>query len=200
MALPRGCCANFSRATAWPATKFAAPAIRSSAARTPNPSNRTSSRCGGRFAPGSMMAASAPMATAARSARTTTHAGFTRPNTAWHRMSLTELVGTLHAEFGEHHYGRVDLELGPGQKEKAIAHFANGHVRRLLDWPIVRREDMDGIKCYLDEIGWMMVRASGTERLLRVYSETSRPEATKRVLEEVAAIVHRLSGGGNESS
>jgi len=111
---------------------------------------------------------------------------------AWHRMSLTELVGTLHAEFGEHHYGRVDLELGPGQKEKAIAHFANGHVRRLLDWPIVRREDMDGIKCYLDEIGWMMVRASGTERLLRVYSETSRPEATKRVLEEVAAIVHRL--------
>ncbi|OLD62641.1 MAG: hypothetical protein AUI53_01180, partial [Acidobacteria bacterium 13_1_40CM_2_60_7] len=83
---------------------------------------------------------------------------------AWHRMSLTELVGTLHAEFGEHHYGRVDLELGPGQKEKAIAHFANGHVRRLLDWPIVRREDMDGIKCYLDEIGWMMVRASGTER------------------------------------
>ena len=38
----------------------------------------------------------------------------------------------------------------------------------------------------------MMVRASGTERLLRVYSETSRPEATKRVLEEVAAIVHRL--------
>ena len=111
---------------------------------------------------------------------------------AWHRMSLTELVGTLHAEFGEHHYGRVDLELGPGQKEKAIAHFANGHVKRLLDWPIVRREDMDGIKCYLDEIGWMMVRASGTERLLRVYSETSRPEATKRVLEEVAAIVHRL--------
>ena len=111
---------------------------------------------------------------------------------AWHRMSLTELVGTLHAEFGEHHYGRVDLELGPGQKEKAIAHFANGHVRRLLDWPIVRREDMDGIKCYLDEIGWMMVRASGTERLLRVYSETSRPEATKRVLEEVTAIVHRL--------
>src|SRR2546422_242513 len=111
---------------------------------------------------------------------------------AWHRMSLTELVGTLHAEFGEHHYGRVDLELGPGQKEKAIAHFANGHVKRLLDWPIVRREDMDGVKCYLGEIGWMMVRASGTERLLRVYSETSRPEATKRVLEEVTAIVHRL--------
>src|SRR6266566_670950 len=111
---------------------------------------------------------------------------------AWHRMSLGELVGTLHEEFGEHHYGRVDLELGPGQKEKAIAHFADGQCKEVLDWPIVRREDMDGIKCYLDEIGWMMVRASGTERLLRVYSETSRPEATKRVLEEVTAIVHRL--------
>src|SRR3989442_11824508 len=45
----------------------------------------------------------------------------------------------------------------------------------------------------------MMVRASGTERLLGVYSETSRPEATKRVLEEVAAIVDRLYWCGNES-
>ncbi len=35
---------------------------------------------------------------------------------AWHRKSLGELVAQLHAEFGEHHYGRVDLELKPGTK------------------------------------------------------------------------------------
>ncbi len=32
---------------------------------------------------------------------------------AWHRKSLGELVALLHAEFGEHHYGRIDLELAP---------------------------------------------------------------------------------------
>ena len=111
---------------------------------------------------------------------------------AWHGKSLGELLTALHAEFGEYHYGRVDLDLKPGQKEKAIAHFSNGKLDRILDLPIVRREDMDGIKVYLGEAGWVMVRASGTENLLRVYSETSKPETTRRVLNAVTQIVHEL--------
>ena len=111
---------------------------------------------------------------------------------AWHGKSLGELLTALHAEFGEYHYGRVDLDLKPGQKEKAIAHFSNGKLDCLLDLPVVRREDMDGIKVYLGEAGWVMVRASGTENLLRVYSETSKPETTRRVLNAVKQIVHEL--------
>ena len=42
---------------------------------------------------------------------------------AWHGKRLGELVKTLLHEFGGHHYGRVDLALKPGQKEKAIEHF-----------------------------------------------------------------------------
>ena len=111
---------------------------------------------------------------------------------AWHGKSLGELLGALHAEFGEFHYGRVDLDLQPGQKEKAIEHFSNGKVNALLDVPVVRRESMDGIKLYLGEMGWVMVRASGTENLLRVYSETSKPESTQRVLDAVTTVVHGL--------
>jgi len=111
---------------------------------------------------------------------------------AWHGKTLNELVAMLHREFGEHHYGRVDLALKPGQKEKAIEYFSNGELARVLDWPVVRRENLDGIKAYLGDIGWVMVRASGTERMLRVYSETIRPETTRRVLEEVVNIVRAL--------
>jgi phosphomannomutase len=111
---------------------------------------------------------------------------------AWHGKRLGELVAELHAEFGEHHYGRVDLELRPGQKEKAIAWFADEKFSRFLDWPIVRREDLDGIKVYLGEIGWLMVRASGTERMLRIYAETTKPATTRRLLEEVTAKVRNL--------
>jgi phosphomannomutase len=111
---------------------------------------------------------------------------------AWHRKSLRELLAVLHAEFGEYHYGRVDLDLKPGQKEKAIAHFSDGKLSRILDFPIVRRENLDGIKVYLGEVGWVLVRASGTENLLRVYCETSRPETTRRLLHAVTQIVHDL--------
>ena len=104
---------------------------------------------------------------------------------AWHRKSLGELVAQLHAEFGEHHYGRVDLELPPGQKERAIGYFADAKLSRVLDWPVTGREDLDGIKVYQGDVGWVMVRASGTEPMLRIHSETMRPETTRRILEEI---------------
>jgi phosphomannomutase len=111
---------------------------------------------------------------------------------AWHRKSLGELVAQLQEEFGEHHYGRVDLELKPGQKERAIEHFRNSRLKNLFDWDVARREDLDGIKLYLGEIGWVMLRASGTEPMLRVYSETTKMAATRRILEEICTIVRGL--------
>jgi phosphomannomutase len=111
---------------------------------------------------------------------------------AWHGKRLGELVAMLHQEFGEHHYGRVDLTLKDGQKEKAIAHFADVKVKHFMDWPITRRENLDGVKVYLGDVGWAMVRASGTEPMLRVYAETTRAETTKRVLDEVTTLVRKL--------
>jgi len=111
---------------------------------------------------------------------------------AWHGKRLGELVRMLEKEFGEHHYGRIDLELRPGQKEKAIAYFGSKKMTKLLEWPVVRHENMDGEKLFLGDIGWLLVRASGTEQMLRVYAETTRAETTKRVLDEVCATVKIL--------
>jgi len=94
---------------------------------------------------------------------------------AWHGKSLGELLAVLSAEFGEYHYGRVDLDVKPGQKEKAIAHFSNAKMDRILDLPVVRREDMDGIKVYLGDVGWVMVRASGTENLCEFIAKRRSP-------------------------
>jgi phosphomannomutase len=111
---------------------------------------------------------------------------------AWHGKSLGDMLRALYAEFGEFHYGRDDLDVTPSQKEKAIAYFSNAKLTQLLDWPIARRENMDGIKVYLGEIGWLLVRASGTENLLRVYCETSKHETTQRALDAVAKLVRAL--------
>src|SRR4029077_5177858 len=55
---------------------------------------------------------------------------------AWHGKRLGELVAMLHREFGQHHYGRVDLVVKPAQKGKAIHHFGNGKFTHFLEWPI----------------------------------------------------------------
>jgi len=111
---------------------------------------------------------------------------------AWHGKSLGDMLRTLYAEFGEYHYGRVDLDVTPVQKQKTVAHFSSEKTSTLLDWPITRRENMDGIKIYLGDIGWLLVRASGTENLLRVYCETSKQETTQRALDAVAKLVRAL--------
>jgi phosphomannomutase len=111
---------------------------------------------------------------------------------AWHGKSLGDMLHTLHAEFGEYHYGRVDLDVTPTQKQKAVVYFSDTSVKLLLDWPIARRENMDGIKVYLGEIGWVLVRASGTEHLLRVYCETSKQKTTQDVLSAVTQLVQKL--------
>jgi phosphomannomutase len=111
---------------------------------------------------------------------------------AWHGKSLGELLSALHKEFGEHHYGRIDLDVKPGQKEKAISYFSDGQCKEVLNLPVTNRENMDGIKIYLGDVGWVLVRASGTENLLRIYSETNKIETTRRVLDAVVATVHKL--------
>jgi alpha-D-glucose phosphate-specific phosphoglucomutase len=111
---------------------------------------------------------------------------------AWHGKSLGELIAALHCEFGEFHYGRVDLDVKADQKQKAITHFSNEKLKALQKWPIARREDMDGVKLYLGNIGWVMVRASGTENLLRIYSETSKAATTREVLHATVAAIQQL--------
>jgi alpha-D-glucose phosphate-specific phosphoglucomutase len=108
---------------------------------------------------------------------------------AWHGKRLGELVAMLHHEFGEHHYGRVDIEVTDGQKKKALSYFANGKLTKVLDWQVTNREDLDGLKIYLGDIGWVMLRASGTENMLRIYSETTRADTTRRVLDRVTELV-----------
>ncbi len=66
-------------------------------------------------------------------------------------------------------------------------------MKRVLDWDVARREDLDGIKLYLEETGWVMLRASGTlVPMLRVYSETRNAAATRKILQETRSIVERL--------
>jgi alpha-D-glucose phosphate-specific phosphoglucomutase len=111
---------------------------------------------------------------------------------AWHGKSLSELLATLHQEFGEFHYGRIDLDVIPAQKQKAIAYFSGEKLKKFEEWPVVRRENMDGVKIYLGEAGWVMVRASGTENLLRIYAETNEAATTEEVLRATTTAILAL--------
>jgi phosphomannomutase len=58
----------------------------------------------------------------------------------------------------------------------------------------VGTRDDDGFKFSLDDGSWVLMRMSGTEPLMRVYSEAASPEEVRELL---AAFEERLQVGGS---
>ncbi len=102
---------------------------------------------------------------------------------------LAQLVAALHQQYGPHHFGRLDREFPAAQIERALKHLKAGRLNRLGRWRVERRDDLDGVKFYLRDTGWVLVRPSGTEPLLRLYAETHTPALTREVLATVEEIV-----------
>ena len=109
---------------------------------------------------------------------------------------LGQLVADLQQEFGAHHYGRRDLHVGDEIKYSAIRRASEASTTRLGVFPVLRKENRDGIKFFLDAPRngngadpWVLFRASGTERLLRVYVEAATPELVEKILQTAESFV-----------
>jgi len=108
---------------------------------------------------------------------------------------LGQLVADLQAEYGEHHYGRIDLHIPEETKNGAIARAKTLKPGDAVfaGMPILSQNTMDGIKFYLDNLEaktkpnaaetWLLLRASGTEPLMRIYCESCSKESVAKVLE-----------------
>jgi len=109
--------------------------------------------------------------------------------------TLGQLVADLQAEYGEHQYGRVDLHISDDQKNATIARARALPIgdTSFAGMPILRQENLDGVKFYLDNPEaktkpnaaetWLLLRASGTEPLMRIYTESCSKESVVKLLE-----------------
>jgi phosphomannomutase len=90
------------------------------------------------------------------------------------------LVQELMDEFGVHEFRRVDMRLSEKEKESVMKRFRRG-VREIGGYAVKGRNDTDGHKFFV-EGGWVLVRASGTEPLIRVYAEGGSIEMVDALL------------------
>jgi phosphomannomutase len=102
---------------------------------------------------------------------------------------LGRLVADLQCEFGPHYYGRRDLHIPDEMKQNAIQRARSESTQSLGKYKVLKKEHMDGVKFFLDAPtngngaeAWALFRASGTEHLLRLYTEAASKELVHELL------------------
>lgn len=99
--------------------------------------------------------------------------------------TLKQLCREIYEVVGAFYYDRNDLTLPEEQKQQIMQRAASGGFTRFGPYAIDHVETIDGIKYALKNGGWIMLRASGTEPLLRIYAEGNNREETLDMLSEV---------------
>ena len=98
-------------------------------------------------------------------------------------IPLSELVANLLADVGPAQYARRDQRLKrPVAKDKMVNTLVSDAPKEIGGVKVTEVSTKDGVKYYLEDNSWLLIRPSGTEPVLRVYAEGSSDEMVAALL------------------
>jgi phosphomannomutase len=96
---------------------------------------------------------------------------------------LDQLISELLEQAGPSHYARLDQRLShPVAKAEMVDRLRKSAPATIDGTRVERVETVDGIKYLLADDSWLLIRPSGTEPVLRIYAEATRPEMVEELL------------------
>lgn len=102
--------------------------------------------------------------------------------------SLKELIAEVYSLVGSFSYERDDVHVDHEKKQTIINTTENNPYRAFGPYEVTKVEDVDGTKFYVGHDGdWVMIRPSGTEPVLRIYSQASTYEEARAILDATRA-------------
>ena len=102
----------------------------------------------------------------------------------------SELLAELYAKVGAHYYDRIDVALRPEDRERIWQRAEAARPDAIAGIKVTGIDTTDGFRFTLDDKGWLLLRFSGTEPLVRIYTEVvDDPSLVQRVLAEGRALI-----------
>lgn len=101
---------------------------------------------------------------------------------ATRKKSLKQLCDELDETYGPHRYRRRDVRVTE-QVKRAVLDACARRPLKIGRYNVLRIDDMDGYKFTVDGGAWLLIRASGTEPLLRFYAEASTLSKVEELLD-----------------
>ena len=108
---------------------------------------------------------------------------------------LSQILADLEKRVGPHAYSRHDIHLARDtydtERKRITDHLAANEPSEVAGVKVVRVRSDDGFKFYLADGSWVLLRTSGTEPLIRVYSEAATAgdvEARLSAIEDIVGL------------
>jgi phosphomannomutase len=95
----------------------------------------------------------------------------------------SELIDLLFSKVGAHYYDRIDTPFR-GERQEKIDRILSANPETIGGLKVTDLVTIDGYQFILEDGGWLLIRFSGTEPIIRVYCETTHQEAVPAILED----------------
>jgi phosphomannomutase len=106
------------------------------------------------------------------------------------KRKLSDLLEEVYAITGKFAYERLDLELNKNIRNKVLEKCKNNGFTAFGEFQITGTNTLDGFKYQLGDDQWVMIRASGTEPIIRIYAEAGNRE---KVVAIINAVVNTIN-------
>jgi phosphomannomutase len=96
----------------------------------------------------------------------------------------TELLEQLFELVGPHYYDRIDMDYPDESKADIRRRVADAHPDEIAGLKVTDKVTIDGYQFLLQDGGWLLVRFSGTEPIIRIYCETTHKDKVQDILQD----------------
>jgi phosphomannomutase len=96
----------------------------------------------------------------------------------------SQLIEHLYGQVGPHYYDRIDNRFDADQREATRQRILNANPATIGGLGVTGLNTTDGFKFNLEDGGWLLIRFSGTEPIIRVYCETTSEARVQPILED----------------
>ncbi len=94
----------------------------------------------------------------------------------------SELLGELYERVGPHYYDRLDVELPVAEQGAVRRRVETARPESVASVRVIGQDETDGFRFSLENGGWLLLRFSGTEPLIRIYTEMPDKVLVPKVL------------------
>ncbi|MCL5951642.1 MAG: phosphoglucomutase/phosphomannomutase family protein [Chloroflexi bacterium] len=95
----------------------------------------------------------------------------------------SQLLQHLFDLVGPHYYERIDTDFPEDQRQAIQERLEKAHPKEVAGFGVTGINTMDGFKYLLSDGGWLIIRFSGTEPIMRFYVETTQEDKRREILD-----------------